>query len=807
MKIGVRNILLLVLSLFAFCVSVAGQCRLFGKVTDEKGVPLAGVEIFLAEDQGKGVISDRGGSYELAVVDMKRFNVVFSFADFETQEHLVSLEDSKSEFELNVKMKEAITQLGGFDVKKIRRQTESSEYIDVSAYKTVPDANKSIESIVSTQAGVSSNNELSSQYSVRGGNYDENSVYVNHIEVYRPLLIRAGQQEGLSFVNPDMVGSIQFSSVGFSSEFGDKMSSVLDIQYKKPSEFEGAAEVSLLGASGYVGTSSGSFAQLHGVRYKTLKHLLGSLDTNGEYSPSFFDYQTYLTLGLSEKWDLSFLGNISRNSYEFVPQTRKTSFGTMTNTKEFTVYFDGKEKDLFQTFFGNLSLNFKPADSLELGLLVSAFNSQERETFDIAGEYWLSETAGDNFNVDEGSGIGKYHEHARNNLHSTVFNISQIGKVCLKRNLIKWGLTYQREVIDDKADEWEMRDSAGYSVPMLPDRLSLYYNLAAKQNLETDRFIAYIQDTYTNWTERGKVSVTAGLRANYWSFNDELLISPRVSFAYLPKRNPNLGFRVAAGMYHQAPFYKEIKDTVVSENGNTDVVLNKNIKAQRSFQLMVGGDYYYKMWDRHFKFTTEIYGKYIDRINPYNVDNVRIVYAGENKGDGYVVGLDMKLFGEFVPGTDSWVSLSLMQTKENIYGDGVGYIPRPTDQLYNFSLFFQDYLPGMANLKANIKLNWADGLPFGPPRSERKDAVFRTPDYRRVDLGISYSLEKGKDKIMQKSVLKYLKSLTVGLDVLNLFDISNVNSYYWVTDVTNVQYAVPNYLTSRQVNVKLMVGF
>lgn len=806
MKIGVKNILLL-LSLLLFCVSAAGQCRLFGKVTDEKGVPLAGVEVFLAEDQGKGVVSDHSGFYELAVENMKRFNVVFSFVDFETQEHLVSLEDSKSEFELNVKMKEAITQLGGFDVKKIRRQTESSEYIDVSAYKTVPDASKSIESIVSTQAGVSSNNELSSQYSVRGGNYDENSVYVNHIEVYRPLLIRAGQQEGLSFVNPDMVGSIQFSSVGFSSEFGDKMSSVLDIQYKKPSEFEGAAEVSLLGASGYVGTASGSFTQLHGVRYKTLKHLLGSLDTNGEYSPSFFDYQTYLTLGLSKKWDLSFLGNISRNSYEFVPQTRKTSFGTMTNTKEFTVYFDGKEKDLFQTFFGNLSLNFKPADSLELGLLVSAFNSQERETFDIAGEYWLSETAGDNFNVDEGSGIGKYHEHARNNLHSTVFNVSQIGEVCLKRNLIKWGLTYQREVIDDKADEWEMRDSAGYSVPMLPDRLLLYYNLAAKQNLETDRFIAYIQDTYTNWTERGKVSVTAGLRANYWSFNDELLISPRVSFAYLPKRNKNLGFRVAAGMYHQAPFYKEIKDTVVSENGNTDVVLNKNIKAQRSFQLMVGGDYYYKMWDRPFKFTTEIYGKYIDRINPYNVDNVRIVYAGENKGDGYVVGLDMKLFGEFVPGTDSWVSLSLMRTKENIYGDGVGYIPRPTDQLYNFSLFFQDYLPGMSNLKANIKLNWADGLPFGPPRSERKDAVFRTPDYRRVDLGISYSLEKGKDKIMQKSMLKYLKSLTVGLDVLNLFDISNVNSYYWVTDVTNVQYAVPNYLTSRQVNVKLMLEF
>lgn len=806
MKIGVKNILLL-LSLLLFCVSAAGQCRLFGKVTDEKGVPLAGVEVFLAEDQGKGVVSNHSGFYELAVESMKRFNVVFSFVDFETQEHLVSLEDSKSEFELNVKMKEAITQLGGFDVKKIRRQTESSEYIDVSAYKAVPDANKSIESVVSTQAGVSSNNELSSQYSVRGGNYDENSVYVNHIEVYRPLLIRAGQQEGLSFVNPDMVGSIQFSSVGFSSEFGDKMSSVLDIQYKKPSEFEGAAEVSLLGASGYVGTASGSFTQLHGVRYKTLKHLLGSLDTNGEYSPSFFDYQTYLTLGLSKKWDLSFLGNISRNSYEFVPQTRKTSFGTMTNTKEFTVYFDGKEKDLFQTFFGNLSLNFKPADSLELGLLVSAFNSQERETFDIAGEYWLSETAGDNFNVDEGSGIGKYHEHARNNLHSTVFNVSQIGKVCLKRNLIKWGLTYQREVIDDKADEWEMRDSAGYSVPMLPDRLLLYYNLAAKQNLETDRFIAYIQDTYTNWTERGKVSVTAGLRANYWSFNDELLISPRVSFAYLPKRNKNLGFRVAAGMYHQAPFYKEIKDTVVSENGNTDVVLNKNIKAQRSFQLMVGGDYYYKMWNRPFKFTTEIYGKYIDRINPYNVDNVRIVYAGENKGDGYVVGLDMKLFGEFVPGTDSWVSLSLMRTKENIYGDGVGYIPRPTDQLYNFSLFFQDYLPGMSNLKANIKLNWADGLPFGPPRSERKDAVFRTPDYRRVDLGISYSLEKGKDKIMQKSVLKYLKSLTVGLDVLNLFDISNVNSYYWVTDVTNVQYAVPNYLTSRQVNVKLMLEF
>lgn len=807
MKICVRNILVIVLSLFAFCASATGQCRVFGKVVGDNEEPLVGVDVFLEEDHSKGVITDHSGFYEFIVENKNQFKLIFSYVGFESQERLVSVEAANGEFELNVTMKEEVVQLGGVEIKTIGRQTESVDYIDVSSYKSVPNTSKSIESVVATQAGVSSNNELSSQYSVRGGNYDENSVYVNHIEVYRPLLIRAGQQEGLSFVNPDMVGSIRFSSVGFSSEFGDKMSSVLDIQYKKPSEFEGSAEVSLLGASGYVGTANGSFSQLHGVRYKTLKHLLGSLDTNGEYSPSFFDYQTYLTLGLSKKWDLSFLGNISRNSYEFVPQTRKTSFGTMTNMKEFTVYFDGKEKDLFQTFFGNLSLNFKPADSLELGLLTAAFNSQERETFDIAGEYWLSETSGDKVNVDAGSGIGKYHEHARNDLHSTVFNVSQIGKVKLKKNLIKWGLTYQREVIDDKADEWEMRDSAGYSVPIMPDRLSLYYNLAATQSLETNRFIAYIQDTYTGWTERGKVSVTAGLRANYWSFNDELLLSPRVSFAYLPKRNRNLGFRAAAGIYYQSPFYKEIKDTVMAENGNTDVKLNRNIKSQRSFQLMLGGDYYYEMWNRPFKFTTEIYGKYIDRINPYSVDNVRIVYAGENKGDGYVVGVDLKLFGEFVPGTDSWVSLSLMQTKENIYGDGVGYIPRPTDQLYNFSLFFQDYLPGMSNLKANIKLNWADGLPFGPPRSERKDAVFRTPDYRRVDLGVSYSLEKGKDKVMQKSVLKYLKSLTIGLDVLNLFDISNVNSYYWVTDVTNMQYAVPNYLTSRQLNVRLRVDF
>jgi len=790
--------------------AISQSLHISGHVTDEKNQPLEYVTV-LIKGTTKGTTTDKEGFFELNVSEKEDTVIVrFSYMGFSEEERKIITHKNNREVNLSVTMKETAIELEGFNVQGFHKQEASVQTLDIDRLKFIPDASGGgIEALVSTQAGVSSNNELSSQYSVRGGNYDENSVYVNNIEVYRPLLIRAGQQEGLSFVNPDMVESVTFSSGGFSAQYGDKMSSTLDITYKKPTRFEGSAAVSLLGASAYVGTSSSRFTQIHGIRYKTSSYLLGTLDTEGEYDPNFFDYQTYLTYTFSSKWEITFLGNASQNSYRFVPTTRSTSFGTMTNMKEFTVYFDGQEKDLFRTLFGSSALNFKPNDNLKLSIVSSAFSTAENETFDITGEYWLSDIDGsNNVNVDRGAGIGAYHEHARNRLNSTVFNISQLGEITLKSNVLKWGITYQRESVQDKMNEWEMRDSAGYSLPVNSDRMSLYSNLNSDQDVSMNRFMAYLLDTYSKRLKSGRLVITGGVRANYWDFNDELLISPRASVAWFPDWQRNFGFRLATGIYYQAPFYKEIRDTIVNKNGNVEVYLNNKLKAPRSSQILLGADYYFRKWERPFKFTTEIYYKYIDRIIPYRIDNVKIVYSGENNGDGYAAGIDLKLFGEFIPETDSWVSLSLMRTKEDIYGDGKGYIPRPTDQRYNVSLFFQDYFPNFPRLKVNLKLIWADGLPFGPPRSSPyMSTAFRTSPYRRVDIGATYGFIAGQDKIMDKAPLKWTKALLFNLEVFNLLDIKNVNSYYWITDVTNIQYAIPNYLTSRLINLRVQVNF
>ncbi len=789
--------------------AISQTLHITGNVTDEKNQPLEYVNV-LIKGSTRGTSTDKNGFFELSVPEKDTVIVLFSYVGFSEEERKIVFNGKKREFKLSVTLKEISIDLEAYSVQGFRKQSSSVEVLDVSKLKFIPDVSGGgIEALISTQAGVSSNNELSSQYSVRGGNYDENSVYVNNIEIYRPLLIRAGQQEGLSFVNPDMVESVNFSSGGFSAQYGDKMSSALDITYKKPTKVEGSVAVSLLGASAYLGTASSRFTQIHGIRYKTSAYLLGTLDTEGEYSPNFFDYQTYLTYSFSPKWEMTFLGNISQNSYHFVPETRSTSFGTLDSPKSFTVYFEGQEKDLFRTLFGALALNFKPKENLKLSVVSSAFSTSENETYDVTGEYWLSEVDGNNnVTIDRGAGLGAYHEHARNKLNSAVFSISQLGEMTLASNEIKWGVTYQRENVKDKMNEWEMRDSAGYSLPVNPDHLSLYYNLNSDEEVFMNRFIAYVLDTYSKRMESGKLVVTGGVRANYWDFNDELLISPRMSLAWFPDWKRNFGFRLATGIYYQAPFYKEIRDTIVNKNGNVEVFLNNKLKAPRSSQILLGADYYFRKWERPFKFTTEIYYKYIDRIIPYRIDNVKVVYGGENNGDGYAAGVDLKLFGEFVPGTDSWVSFSLMQAKENIYGDGKGYIPRPTDQRYSVSLFFQDYFPGYSKLKINLKLIWADGLPFGPPRSSSYMATaFRSPAYRRVDIGATYGLISGQDKIMNRTPLKWTKALLFNLEVFNLLDIKNVNSYYWITDVTNVQYAVPNYLTGRLINLRVQVNF
>ena len=778
-----------------------------GDVIDPQGSPMEFVTV-IAVGTTNGANSDSNGKFKFqTTTDRDSITLKFSYVGYITKE--VSIPANKDTLHIRQRMTEDSQVMEGIEVVEFVKQKNSVQTLDVEGLKVMPNASGSaIEALITSLPGVSSNNELSSQYSVRGGNYDENIVYVNDIEVYRPMLIRAGQQEGLSFVNPDMVDEVKFSSGGFSAQYGDKMSSVLDIRYKKPTQFEGSVAASLLGASAYIGSSSKKFTQVHGIRYKTSAYLLGSLETEGEYDPNFFDYQTYMTYAFTPKVELSFLGNFSRNDYQFQPSSRETSFGTMTNMKSFVVYFDGQEKDLFQTLFGALTLNYSPSKNTTLGLMAASFNTSEKETYDIAGEYRLGDVDGSNTTTTNLSdGIGKYQEHARNYLDATVTSLTQLGSYKFLSNTLKWGLTYQQEVLNEKVNEWEMRDSAGYSIPTHADYLALYYNTNAENDLTTNRFLGYLQNTYEKKTSIGKISLTGGVRANYWDFNKELLISPRASIAWFPNWEKNFGFRLATGLYYQAPFYKEIRDTVTSENGNTEVRLNKNIKAQRSFQILLGSDYYFWSWNRPFKFTAEVYYKYLDRINPYSVDNVRIVYVGDNCADGYAAGIDMKLFGEFVPGTDSWISLSLMQTEEDIYGDGKGKIARPTDQRYNISFFFQDYIPGYSRLKFNLKLAWADGLPFAPPHSQRADYEFRTPDYRRVDIGAIYSLEKNKDKLFEKRVLSWAERISFNAEVFNLLDIRNVNSYYWVTDVSNMQYAVPNYLTGRRLNFKIQIDF
>jgi hypothetical protein len=691
----------------------------------------------------------------------------------------------------------------------------------------MPNASGGIESLLITFTGVSSTNELSSQYNVRGGSFDENAVYVNGIEVYRPLLVRAGQQEGLSFINPDMVQNVGFSSGGFDAKYGDKMSSVLDIEYKKPTQFEATAAVSLLGASAYVGTSKKGFTQMHGIRYKTSQYLLGTLDTKAEYKPSFIDYQTYLTYQFRPKWELTFLGNFSQNSYQFNPVSRSTSFGTYNTGRNLSVFFEGGEADLFRTGFGALTLNFKPKDGLKLSLLASTFNTNESETYDILGEYVLSEVKLDLKAEDktgEALGIGKYHEHARNRLNATVSNISHLGEYDPKNHKLKWGVTLQNEIIRDKISEWEWRDSAGYSLPFNDRQVDLFYTLKSDTTMSSWRTMAFLQDTYKWSSDAGIFSITGGLRANYWTFNNELLVSPRFSMSFLPHWKHDFSFRFATGVYYQAPFYKEIRRTITDSVGNVNISLNSNIKAQRSVHFVLGGDHYFRLMGRPFKFTTEAYLKLADRVISYTVDNVRVRYSGENDAKAYTAGVDFKLFGELVPGADSWINLSLMDSKEDLLNDSYvqktfdtegnvtstqtvspGWMPRSNEQKYVFSMLFQDYLPNNPKYKMHLKFIWSDGLPFGAPRSVQYRNYFRSPDYRRVDIGASRVLVSGTDKIMNKPWLKHVKSIWLNVEVFNLLNFSNVNSHYWVNDIYGQQYAVPNYLTMRQFNLKIMV--
>jgi len=835
--------------LFLFITSATSAlaqetATIYGIITDDNKKPLDLVNVSIAGLPG-GTMTNKIGYYELQVPANHEITVLISFVGYTTESFKIKLSANERRG-VNKTIKTSSIKLPDLIVKDnaISRTTNLIR-IDPKTAAVMPSFSGGIESLIKTMPGVSSNNELSSQYSVRGGNYDENLVYVNDIEIYKPFLIRSGQQEGLSFLNPDMVSSILFSAGGFEAKYGDKMSSVLDIQYKKPQKFKGSASGSLLGGSVHLeGVSKNKrFTYLLGIRQKSNSYLLKNMQTKGDYQTSFTDVQTLLTYDITSKLEVSVLGNYARNYYKVVPHDRETNFGTLNEALRLKIYFEGQEVDRFVNYLGALSFNYHPSNNLKIKFITSAFCSDESETYDILGQYWIGKLETDDSQnqskeVVEASGVGTFLNHARNYLDATVYNFEQRGSFTLPNNTLLWGIKYQHETINDKMREWSLIDSAGYALPYVPDSIgaifpnnnNLYLKdvISSDNNLSSNRYTGFVENVRSLDGERNRFILTLGIRGNYWDLNHEFLLSPRVGLSFKPSWENDILFRLSSGYYYQPPFYRELRDF----QGN----INTNLKAQSSIHFVAGSDWNFMAWSRPFKFVSEIYYKYLDNLIPYEVDNVRIRYFTNQIAKGYATGIDMKVNGEFVNGIESWASLSVMKTEEDIKGDlyydyynregdkiiagfttdniavdstihHPGYIPRPTDQRINFGLFFQDYLPKNPSYKMHINLLFGSSLPFGPPNSPKYKHTMRIPPYRRVDIGFSKLIKGENSKLPHSSLLNYFKTIWLTAEVFNLLQVNNTVSYLWVTDVNNRQYAVPNYLTSRQLNIKLVIEF
>ncbi len=800
MKIRVFLFFLLLSTLSALKVQ-AQSFTLHGKVMDQNMSPIELVTV-AATSQGKVTFTDLKGEFSMTLQSADSVPIRFSMIGYKTKYRV--LHRPKGKQTLQIQLYESEEEMAEVTVMGERRQTGQNQELKIEDAKTAPSASgNAIESLIQSQAGVSSHDEMSSQYNVRGGSFDENSAYINQVEVFRPFLVRSGQQEGLSIINPDMVDRISFSTGGFEAKYGDKMSSALDITYKrlepqgtKKTVAEGSLTASLLGGGAYIGFGTKKLSWLNSIRYKTNRYLLGSLETKGEYNPNFLDFQTYLSYRPNKRWTIDFIGNISENHYNFTPEDRETKFGTMENVKSFRVYFDGHEKDIFRTFFGTLNITRHLTDNTSVSLIGSAFYTKEQERYDIQGQYWLTQTE-----TSENLGVGSYMEHTRNYLEANVENIKLILNHKAGHHQLSAGLSYKIEHIKENSREYEMRDSAGYTVPHTGRDLNMIYTLSARNELKANRFEAYIQDTYkfSSPGEHAFFTLNYGIRFSHWNYNKESIVSPRASLSIVPAFNNDITFRLAAGLYYQAPFYKELRDTS-TVNGITYATLNSQIKSQRSIHIIGAFDYRFKMASRSFKFSAEAYYKILSNLVPYSVNNVKVVYYGQNEASGHAMGLDLKLYGEFVPGTDSWLSLSLMNTRMKLNGVS---IPLPTDQRYGINLFFTDYFPGTTRWKMSLKLVYADGLPFSTPHRGLENNSFRAPAYKRADIGMSF---RALDNEKREKHL-WLKNIWIGVDCLNLFGINNVNSYYWITDVSNQQYAVPNYLTGRQINARVQLEF
>ncbi len=816
----IRSLLILSLAgLAAFGPADAQQPSLtvFGTVTDTTGLPLPLAGIGVA-GMPAGTVSNSYGEYSLSIPAGYRHTLVVTMLGYETVEKFVTGNPGDS-IKIDISMQVAYEQISEVFVTRIREREGSLGIIDIRDVEVIPTAGSGIETLLRTMPGVSGRNEFSSQYTVRGGNFDENLVYVNGIEIYRPVFIHSAHKEGLSFLNPDMTGSVKFSAGGFGARYGDKISSVLDITYREPVTFAASASASLLGGTTHAeGVSSGGrLRHISGLRYMTNQYLLHTLDEKGDYLSSFTDFQSLTSYKLSDRATLSFLGHFSRNNYGFVPETRETSFGTFDNPMQLMIYFDGQDASLFRTYSGALSLNYNPVDDLNLIFNVSAFNTIESETFDLHGRYQInqlekhlsSENSGDSImNI----GVGAFMNHARNFLEARVLSISHRGNYSYSGNRLEWGLRIQNDVFDDKMREWQIIDSAGYNIPYTGREIAPWHLADSDNRLAVFRHSAYVQNTLRVQLSRAMLDVSGGIRGSLWDFSGGLFVSPRASLTLYPATFNNHVFHLSGGYYYQMPFFREFRDRF----GN----INYDKIPQKSIHLVVGNDYFMKLWNRPFRLSTELYYKWLYDLIPYTTDNIRIIYSGTNNAKGYATGIDMKLHGDFVMGVDSWVSLSFMRTREVLEFTGnntgkkqsTGFYPRPTDQLINFALFFQDYLPNNPAYKVHMKMIYGSRLPFSPPNTPAHDLSFRMPSYRRVDMGFSKEIFSSIKDPAIGHVPGNFRSLRIGAEIFNLLDIRNTGSYFWLQTISHDpgvpgEFAVPNYLSGRRINIRLTAKF
>lgn len=833
MAIKVKYLILLILCGFSFVQAQTGSIK--GVLKDSEGNVIENVSIGIKEDSKFATYSKENGDFFLVVPANKSITVVFNSISHVTFSKQFFLKENES-----ISFSPVLTfknDLQIVEVTDTKTRTEEIVRIDPKVFYQLPTPTGNIEDIIKTQIGVSSNNELSSGYSVRGGNFDENLIYVNDIEVYRPFLVRSGQQEGLSFANPYMVQNINFSAGGFEAKYGDKLSSVLDITYRKPLKFSGNASGSFLGGNAQVEGISDNrlLAWSLGARYRTNSYLLKTFDTKGEYRPSALDLQSFITMDVNPKFKLEFLGNIASNKFLVIPTSRQTNFGTVNNALRLTIYFDGQELMQYETYMAGLSATYRPRNNLKLKFITSAYNANERELYTVQGQYYIDQLEADlgkpNFGqVAYNRGIGTFINNGRNYLNAKVYNFEHKGTRFFEKNAeLLWGAKFQLEEIQDKLSEWKMVDSAGFIVPYSPVDISLTDVYKTKITLPSSRVQAYTQyNKSLNLRDSSTLTLTAGVRTHYWTVNEQMVFSPRITMAYKPNWKRDWLFKLSGGMYYQPPFYRELR--------NIDGNINKNVKAQRSMQFVFTSDYNFLMWNRPFKLIMAAYYKELTDVIPYEIDNVRIRYFANNNTKGYTTGADFRINGEFVKGVESWASMGFLRSYEyssdNIHykyynksGEEIvkgftfdqvkvdsakidpGYIPRPTDQLITFGLFFQDYIPNLPWCKFNLNLQFGTGLPFGPPTHLRYQQTLRMPPYRRVDAGFAFNILKEDREKKPKNILNGLKEMWVFLEVFNMLQIQNTVSYTWVQDVTGNKYAVPNYLTNRQINLRLQIRF